>query len=145
MKLSRIALAFLLPVIHSSAATLIHDYQFQNNLADSFGGPSLVSLGGTVGSGTYTFGAQQGLSLSNALLNSADYSLFMNFEFSSASGYEKIVDFKNLTSDNGLYNLSAALISTRRQPLDSRTQCPLEHLSTSRLPGMQRQAWCSGT
>jgi hypothetical protein len=33
----------------------------------------------------------------------------MNFEFSSASGYEKIVDFKNLTSDNGLYNLSAAL------------------------------------
>jgi hypothetical protein len=59
MKLSRIALAFLLPVIHSSAATLIHDYQFQNNLADSFGGPSLVSLGGTVGSGTYTFGAQQ--------------------------------------------------------------------------------------
>jgi hypothetical protein len=52
MKLSRIALAFLLPIINSSAATLIHDYQFQNNLADSLGGPSLVSNGGSVGSGS---------------------------------------------------------------------------------------------
>ena len=110
MKLARIALAFLLPVIHSSASMLIHDYQFQNNLADSLGGPSLVSLGGSVGSGSYTFAAEQGLSLSNGLSNSADYSLYMNFEFSSVSGgYEKIVDFKSLTSDNGLYNLNAAL------------------------------------
>jgi hypothetical protein len=81
MKLCRIALAFLLPVIHSSASMLIHDYQFLNNLNDSLGGPSLVSLGGTVGSGNYTFAAEQGLSLSNALPNSADYSLFMDFEF----------------------------------------------------------------
>jgi hypothetical protein len=109
MKLSRSALAFLLPVIHSSAATLIHDYRFQNNLADSFGDPSLVSLGGTVGSGSYTFGAQQGLTVRNALPDSADYSLFLNFEFSAASGYRKIVDFKNPTTDNGLYNLNAAL------------------------------------
>ncbi len=110
MKLTQIAFAFLLPIINSSAATLIHDYQFQNSLADSLGGPSLVSLGGTVGSGTYTFAAQQGLSLSNALPNSADYSLFMNFEFSSVSGYVKIVDFKNLTADNGLYNLTGTLV-----------------------------------
>src|SRR5260370_11257489 len=109
MNLTQFAFAFLLPIINSSAAPLIHDYQFQNSLADSLGGPSLVSLGGTVGSGTYTFAAQQGLSLSNALPNSADYSLFMNFEFSSVSGYVKIVDFKNLTADNGLYNLTCTL------------------------------------
>jgi len=110
MKFSRIALAFLLLVIHSSAAMLIHDYQFQNNLADSLGGPSLVSHGGSVGSNSYTFAAQQGLSLSNGLSNSADYSLYMNFEFDTIAGFRKIVDFKNLGSDDGLYNQSGALV-----------------------------------
>jgi hypothetical protein len=68
-----------------------------------------VSLGGTVGAGEYTFDAQQGLSLSNALLNDDDYSIYMDFEFDSLSGYKKIVDFKDLTSDNGLYNLDTDL------------------------------------
>ncbi|MES2572918.1 MAG: LamG-like jellyroll fold domain-containing protein, partial [Verrucomicrobiota bacterium] len=32
-----------------------------------------------------------------------------DFRFSDLSGYRKIVDFKNLSSDNGLYNLSTSL------------------------------------
>src|SRR5260370_21195854 len=77
MKLTRIAFAFLLPIINSSAATLIHHYQFQNSLADSLGVPILVSLCGSVGSGTYTFAPQQALSLSNTLPNSSPASLFL--------------------------------------------------------------------
>lgn len=92
-------------------ADLIHDYEFQNTLADSLGGPALTSLGGTLGAGTYTFGAQQGLSLSNALTGGQDatYTIFMNFELDALTGYRKILDFKNLASDNGLYNLDTDL------------------------------------
>jgi hypothetical protein len=49
------------------------------------------------------------LNLSNALSNNATYSLLLNFSFSSLSGYRKIVDFKDRTSDNGLYDLNTAL------------------------------------
>jgi hypothetical protein len=93
------------------AASLIHDYTFQNTLADSLGGPSLTSLGGTLGAGTYTFGAEQGLSLSGALTASqaANYSVYMDFDFDDLTGYRKILDFKNLASDNGLYDLSTDL------------------------------------
>jgi hypothetical protein len=34
----------------------------------------------------------------------------MNFEFDSTGGYREIVDFKNLTSDNGLYNQNGDLV-----------------------------------
>lgn len=92
-------------------AGLIHDYEFQNTLADSLGGPALTSLGGTLSAGEYTFGAQQGLSLSSALTGGEDanYTIFMNLEFDTLTGFRKILDFKDLASDNGLYNLSTAL------------------------------------
>jgi hypothetical protein len=99
----------LLPGIPAVCASLIHDYQFQNTLADSLGGPSLVSLGGTIGAGEYSFAAEQGLSLSNALPDDTNYSIYLDFEFDTLSGYRKIVDFKNLASDNGLYNLNTDL------------------------------------
>jgi hypothetical protein len=109
MKVTQVALSFLLAIAPVSAATLEHDYEFQGNLVDSLGGPALTSLGGTIGATSYTFGAQQGLSLNNAVLNNGNYSIFMNFEFDTTSGFRKIVDFKDLASDNGLYNLSTSL------------------------------------
>jgi hypothetical protein len=110
MKVTQVAVPLLLlAMIPASAATLEHVYNFQNSLADSLGGPNLTSLGGTIGATSYTFGAQQGLSLSGALLNDDSYSIFMNFEFDTLTGFRKIVDFKDLASDNGLYNLSTAL------------------------------------
>lgn len=111
MRITLLVSAILLGAVPTIAASLIHDYQFQNSLADSLGGPSLTSLGGTVGAGEYAFGAQQGLSLSGALTASqiGNYSIYMDFEFNDLSGYKKIVDFKNLASDNGLYNLSSDL------------------------------------
>ena len=104
-------LASLIAASPAAAASLTHDYLFQNTLADSLGGPSLTSLGGTVGVGEYTFGAEQGLSLSGALTpaQSADYSIYLNFELDTLTGFRKILDFKNLASDNGMYNLSTAL------------------------------------
>jgi hypothetical protein len=93
-------------------AGLIHDYEFSGNLNDSLGGPSLTSLGGTVGPSSYVFGAQQGLSLSSALTaaQSSTYTIDLSFEFDTLGGYRKILDFKNRASDNGLYNRSTALV-----------------------------------
>jgi hypothetical protein len=109
MRAALIVSALLLGGTPVFGATLTDDYQFENTLADSLGGPSLVSLGGSVGAGEYSFGAQQGLSLSNALVDDSNYSIYLDFEFDQESGYRKIVDFKNLASDNGLYNLNTDL------------------------------------
>jgi len=88
---------------------LTHDYEFNGNLNDSLGGPSLVSAGGTITPTSYDFGPNQGLSLSSALASPGVYTIDMSFSFTDLTGYRKILDFKNLTSDNGLYNLNSAL------------------------------------
>lgn len=90
-------------------AVMTHDYEFNGNLNDSLGGPSLVGLGGTIGATSYTFGAQQGLSLSSALTTASTYTIDLSFEFDNLGGFRKILDFKNRASDNGLYNLNTAL------------------------------------
>ena len=50
----------------------------------------------------------EGLSLSGAI-NGSNYSIEMDFEFGSTSGYRKIIDFKDLAADTGLYNYSTEL------------------------------------
>jgi Concanavalin A-like lectin/glucanases superfamily len=92
-----------------ASAGLTHDYEFNGNLNDSLGGPALTSLGGTIGASSFTFGQNQGLSLSSALASAGTYTIDLSFEFDNLSGYEKIIDFKNLTSDNGLYTLNTNL------------------------------------
>jgi hypothetical protein len=92
----------------SAAAILIHHYALNGSYTDSLGGPSLAPAGGTIGPDGYTFGANQGLSLSNAI-NPTDYSIVMNFSIQNNSGYRKLIDFKNRTSDYGLYNRSSTL------------------------------------
>jgi len=91
-----------LPTVWS--ATLSHDYNLTSSLNDLVGSVALVSDGGSVTGAGYTFAAQQGLNLSNALLNSGDYSILIDFSFSTLSGFRKILDFKNQASDDGLYN-----------------------------------------
>jgi Concanavalin A-like lectin/glucanases superfamily/PEP-CTERM motif len=102
-------LALCVLSVSTAQAGLTHDYEFNGNLNDSLGGPSLTSLGGTVGASSYTFGAQQGLSLSNALTTSSTYTIDLSFEYNTLSGYQKVLDFKNLASDNGLYTLNTNL------------------------------------
>ena len=117
MKLSRLLAALVLAALGlggvlgaaHSAPVLVHDYQLNGSLADALGGPSLVSAGGSLGASGYTFAANQGLSLSNGLMSNSNYSIEMRFSFDALNGYRKILDFQNLTSDNGLYDLNSAL------------------------------------
>ena len=44
----------------SQAATPSHLYELNGSFADTFGGPSLVSNGGTLGASSYSFGANLG-------------------------------------------------------------------------------------
>ncbi|MBX3421688.1 MAG: hypothetical protein KF752_09040 [Pirellulaceae bacterium] len=110
-------LRYLLPVIAglmilpagASPAGLIHQYQLNNSLADDLGGPNLVSHGGTLSPSGYSFGLNQGLSLSNGLADPGNYSIEIIFRIEQVDGWKKIIDFKNLTSDSGLYNRSSEL------------------------------------
>lgn len=84
------------------AAAQTHVYTLNNTFADTNGGPSLVSTGGTLSPSGYGFAANQGLSLSNAL-DGSNYSLSMTFDLNDLSGYRKLVDFNGLADDAGLY------------------------------------------
>ena len=100
--------AFALAASAAQAATPSHLYEFNGNFSDTFGGPSLVSNGGAVSAGSYSFGANQGLAL-DAALNADVYTIDTNFNFDLTSGYRRILDFKDGVSDTGLYNLNTAL------------------------------------
>lgn len=90
-------------------ATLIHDYDLTTSLNDLIGSATLTGNGGAITAAGYGFGAEQGLDVSSALPNDANYSILMDFSFTDLSGFRKILDFKNLASDNGLYDLSTDL------------------------------------
>ena len=96
-----------------SALAQTHVYTLNNTLADSNGGPSLVPNGstgtGALSASGYTFTANQGLGLSNALTDPGNYSISLTFSLTDLLGYKKLIDFKNLVSDNGLYLLNGQL------------------------------------
>jgi hypothetical protein len=101
---------FVSMVVSSAhAASVAHIYELNGSLADSLGGAALSAAGGTLNPTNYSFAANQGLSLQNGLTDAGDYSIETVFQFSANSGYRKIVDFKDRTSDSGFYNLSSAL------------------------------------
>lgn len=105
----------------SLAVNLKADYRFQNNLSSFVSGaPNLVDLGSTntFGAATvdsqsttvFNFAQQTGLQVSTAgLIPNNQYTVVLLFEFDNVSGYRKILDFKNGSSDTGLYNLSSDL------------------------------------
>jgi len=104
-KLSRAVIAcisatMMLPSVASIAVADTFTYQLNGSYAESNGGPSLVPYGGTLGPTGYTFGVQQGLSLSGSGAFDS-YSIDIHFFFdalgSSFDGYQKILDFKNRT------------------------------------------------
>ncbi len=102
------AVAISLAATHSFGA-IIHNYELDGSFADSLGGPALVPAGGTLNPTDYSFGANQGLTLTNALPTPANYSILVDFSLSTLNGYRRILDFKNSTSDTGLYDLNSGL------------------------------------
>jgi hypothetical protein len=100
-------------------AAVVANYQFYNTLSSTIpsapdlvpfvlGSYSSVGIGGTPTT-VYNFGKQQGLSLDATGLISDNYTIAALFSFDDISGYRKILDFKNLTSDTGLYTLGGQL------------------------------------
>jgi len=107
--------------LSSSSATLQADYQFQNTRDSSVGSPpALTDLGTNSFSsatvdGTSTtvlaFSQNNGLSLSSTtgVTPNSTYSIVMLLSFQQTSGYRRLADFKNGSSDYGLYAVSGAL------------------------------------
>jgi hypothetical protein len=87
-------------------------YNLNNRLTAQDGDPPLVSYGGTVGHTGYTFGVQQGLSLSGTGIfdvYSIDIQFYFDDIYQSPNGYQRILEFKNLASDTGLYSKNGFL------------------------------------
>lgn len=115
--MSRLLLALLITcgtaaIAWAQAPVPVRAYELNDSLADTFGGPSMVNNGGTLGPVGITFGPNNGPSLSNwttGTAASANYSIELYFSFTDITGYRKIIDFKDRTSDNGLYNRDGVL------------------------------------
>ena len=98
------------PLAAHAVPAATHIYELNGSLADSLGGPSLAQFGGgTLGATGFNFPTNQGLSLAGAINASGPYSIETVFSFDQVSGYRKIIDFKNRTSDSGFYNLNGSL------------------------------------
>lgn len=84
-------------------------------LGDDFGGPALESLGGTLLPGSYAFDANHGLRGSDAVLDPAVYTIALDVALTDTSpagaidGWQKILDFKDVTTSSGLYWVNAPL------------------------------------
>ena len=110
----------MLPGATSIAGAATFTYELNGSYAESNGGPSLVPYGGTLGPDSatgvrgigYNFGVQQGLSLSGTGIFDV-YSIDIRFYFddvnASFNTWQRILDFKNLTADSGLYSASGSL------------------------------------
>jgi hypothetical protein len=85
-----------------ASAALVHDFRFDGDLTDQLGGPAAINNGGVLGATGIAFGLNQGPTLNSVVPTSA-YSIEMAFSLSAVSGYRKILDFKGLTADAGLY------------------------------------------
>lgn len=101
MKLRHLFSAALLFASFSANAELIHQYRLNNSLVDDFGGPSLVGNGGSFTADRYVFGANQGLTLNENL--GSVYTIDFVYNFSNQTSYRKLIDYRNRTSDNGVY------------------------------------------
>jgi hypothetical protein len=106
------ALCLVLAPISVSATptstTLIHAYELNGSFADALGGPAMNPNGGTLGPEGYSFSFDQGPNVSGAIMQ-GNYSIEMLFRLNETSGYRKLIDFKDRTTDHGLYNLGGNL------------------------------------
>src|SRR5262245_22808543 len=87
----------------AGAQKLVRDYRFKESLKDSAEqGPELKPLNGKLGAASYKFEAGQGLELPKAGVTN-HYTIEIAFHFDKVDDWQKIIDFKKRTSDNGLY------------------------------------------
>jgi hypothetical protein len=89
-------------------AALTHQYRLTGGYGDDLGGPALVPSGGTLGANGYTFGPNQGLSVTGAMPQN-EYTVDLLFSFDMIGSWRKIIDFKDLTTDEGFYTFDPNL------------------------------------
>ena len=94
-----------------SGPTPDHEYRLDNSRADTFGGPNIFQGGGTLLPTGVHFGPSEGgLLLGSALASLEQYSLEIFFEWEALSGgWQKILDFRNRSSNVGLYTANDGL------------------------------------
>ncbi|MDQ3913306.1 MAG: CSLREA domain-containing protein [Actinomycetota bacterium] len=112
------SILLLFPSRPASARTLPKaDYQFQNTRSTSVGSaPPLIDIGPNTNTFTpatvdgtsrkvLSFPKDNGVKLSptSDVVSNRTYTIVALFEFNTVEGYRRIIDFKNATSDNGLY------------------------------------------
>jgi hypothetical protein len=86
----------------------IHQYHLDGKYDDDFGGPPLIGLGGSFVPGGYQLAPNQGLQLTGAMPGKV-YTVDLVFSFDTLGGWKKILDFKNLGTDEGFYTYDANL------------------------------------
>jgi hypothetical protein len=92
------------------------DYRFNGNYADNGAvGPDMAPNGGSIVGSSYVFDAQEGLMLPDVgLTNPGIYTIEMYFQLNhtpalGAVGSYKLIDFKGLTDDSGIYVIDGFL------------------------------------
>ena len=86
----------------SGGGAITHNFEFDDGLSDALGGPDLIGTG-TVASGEYQFQANQGLELAAAFAGPGNYSMELVFSLERTNGYNKLIDFGELATDDGFY------------------------------------------
>jgi hypothetical protein len=132
----------------ADAQILIHRYDLNGNFLDALAGPTMVGHGGSFTATGYQFAANQGPSLENAI--GADrYSIEMYFRITDVSGYRSLINFKNLGTDNGLYDHGGDLALYQSGNVavkaDAFTANQFAHLVVTRTAADQFKAYVDGT
>ena len=86
----------------------VHRYRLDGAYTDDQGGPTLVPLGGGFDAGGYRFGMNQGLGLTGAM-PIAVYTVDIKIALDLMTDWRKVLDFKGLKDDSGLYVHDAEL------------------------------------
>ena len=106
--LAAAALACALGMGATAHAALVRDYELNGSLTDSAGsGFSLTNNGASLGAAGLSFGANQGPTLTD--FNLSQYTLVTSFSLTDINGFRKLIDFKNLSTDQGLYDQGGEL------------------------------------
>ncbi len=130
------------------------DYYFQGSLESSLGtapdlvevekGSSVFTVDGRTGVTVLRFAGGRGLALAptTRAIRSSGYSIEILFRFDLLAGYRKVIDFKNGSSDDGLYLLDGCLnffpkeqVALTRIGSDSYVQIVLTRDAADRVVG----------
>ncbi|OSP56581.1 hypothetical protein BV911_01065 [Pseudoruegeria sp. SK021] len=99
----------------SQAASLLNAFEFWSDFSDAVGTATASSTGGTVTAGELVFSANGGprIDLPSQIKT---FTLAMKFRLDTTAGKTKLLDFRTLASDGGLYNQNSSLVFFDTQP-----------------------------